>query len=70
MSQCFSALIGREICEGYKDSPVVRFASGRHSMFPSQDYISVLSICDYEKRRNIIQHYFTNKCIVQVIVTA
>ncbi|MHA7584557.1 ArdC family protein [Paenibacillus vandeheii] len=37
------------ICEGYKDAPPVRFASGRAFYRPADDIVSVPPICDYSK---------------------
>lgn len=38
-----------QICKGYKDASPVRFTSGKAFYVPSQDYISVPPLCDYEK---------------------
>ncbi len=37
------------ICAGYKDAPLVIFASGRAFYRPSQDVVSVPPLCDYGK---------------------
>ena len=37
------------ICQGYKDAPPVQYKSGQAFYVPSQDYISVPQLCDYEK---------------------
>lgn len=38
-----------KIIEGYLDRPPIRFESGRAFYVPSQDYISIPPLCDYEK---------------------